>query len=217
MKKRKKRKKQRKAPVGHVGPNTLDTEWFTPPEILDPVRDYFGGQIPFDPASDPSNPTGARRFLTQEDDGLTCAWEDQWFCNPPYGAECYGWLERFQIEAYYGSEGIAVLGCSRWENHFMQHALAGANVIYFPQGRVGFIRAATGDQVKGHTYATMVLGINVRAQRFARAFGSRGLVIHTMPLNDPPPAPPKCRCTLCLKRRKALAPKPRKRRKKRTS
>ena len=45
-------------------------DWLTPPKILEPVRRYFGGQIPLDPATGADNPTDAQFFFTKADDGL---------------------------------------------------------------------------------------------------------------------------------------------------
>jgi hypothetical protein len=49
-------------------------EWYTPPAILERVEFYFGGPIPLDPATAPHNPTGATRFITEDEDGLAQEW-----------------------------------------------------------------------------------------------------------------------------------------------
>jgi len=60
--------------------------WLTPPGVLAPVRAYFpGGVIPMDPATESHNPTGAKWFYTEEDDGLAKVWNPEGvFINPPY-------------------------------------------------------------------------------------------------------------------------------------
>lgn len=52
----------KKVQAGGIIRTSLDNTWQTPESILEPVRAYFGGQIPFDPASAPNNPTRAARF-----------------------------------------------------------------------------------------------------------------------------------------------------------
>lgn len=57
--------------------------WFTPPHILELVRQVLG-HIDLDPATDPSNPTGAQRFYTSG------ALDKDWtastiYLNPPGG------------------------------------------------------------------------------------------------------------------------------------
>lgn len=46
-------------PAGGYHRKALDNTWKTPEWLLDHVRAYFGGQIPFDAASAPDNPTRA--------------------------------------------------------------------------------------------------------------------------------------------------------------
>lgn len=50
---------ERKAPAGTIAGPTLDTTWQTPPELLEPVRAYFGGRIPLAAA----DPEAMRRVL----------------------------------------------------------------------------------------------------------------------------------------------------------
>lgn len=61
-----------------------DNDYYTPEDILSPVRAYLGGPIPLDPATAPHNPTKAETFYTEEDDGLEQSWGVPFFVNPPY-------------------------------------------------------------------------------------------------------------------------------------
>ena len=99
-------------------------EWYTPEEILDPVRAYFGGYIPLDPATIATNPTKARRFFTVEDNGLAKAWSRKGtFVNPPYGDEwgMHAWTEKIHAEAAKGRTIIALLPMgSRFSTGYFQ-------------------------------------------------------------------------------------------------
>lgn len=60
----------------------------TPEYVLGPVRNDLGG-IGLDPCTEPTNPTGADRYFTIDDDGLEHPWiGPNWFpsvfVNPPY-------------------------------------------------------------------------------------------------------------------------------------
>ena len=58
----------------------------TPGYVLAPVRQALGGEIELDPCTEPDNLTGAQRFYTEADDGLTSPWNvGTIYCNPPYG------------------------------------------------------------------------------------------------------------------------------------
>lgn len=58
-------KAERKAPVGFIGhadKAKLKIDWQTPGHLLDCVRDYWGGPIPFDGATAIDNPCGALEY-----------------------------------------------------------------------------------------------------------------------------------------------------------
>src|SRR3990167_5924502 len=160
---------ERKAPTGFIGnvgrgrPD-MDKGWQTPPEILYPARRYWQG-IPFDVCSSPENPTEAVEFWTPQDHALSLEWPDRWWCNPPYGGELRAWLEKAAQEAQHGSEGIALISASRWEQAWMQDVLQAVDYVCFIRGRVAFIRPSTGDRVGGNTYANLYLGFGIRYWR----------------------------------------------------
>lgn len=62
-------------------------EWYTPPDILDRVREVLG-TIDLDPASNPTAQTlvNAKKYYTKEQNGLTHPWEGNVWINPPYSA-----------------------------------------------------------------------------------------------------------------------------------
>ena len=178
---------ERKAPTGTIAGPTLDTTWQTPPELLAPVRAYFGGVIPFDPATAEDNPTGAEAIASA--DGLDCVWSEHagTFVNPPYGRVLRDWLAKMVREAGSGAVIISLLPCARWEQAYFQEALAAANVCCFIRKRVNFIRPSTGDRVAGNPYANMFLAFNVDPAKFARAFACAGVVL-SLDMIAPPPA-----------------------------
>lgn len=62
-------------------------EWYTPLEILNPVKKLFNHKIDLDPASNQwanDNLVGAREFYTIETNGLGHNWFGNVFLNPPY-------------------------------------------------------------------------------------------------------------------------------------
>ena len=75
-------------------------EWYTPPEIIAPVVEFFD-EIDLDPCSNsrthPNVP--AREVFTKEDDGLRQEWHGRVFLNPPYKRAIIDlWIEKLLIE-----------------------------------------------------------------------------------------------------------------------
>lgn len=65
---------------------SLDSDvWETPDHVISSVIAVMGA-IDLDPATKGSNPCGATRFYTKDDDGLLQPWEGRVYLNPPYSA-----------------------------------------------------------------------------------------------------------------------------------
>jgi hypothetical protein len=180
-------KPERKAPCGTItGMAALDTTWQTPPELLEPVRAYFGGQIPFDPATAEGNPTGAEVHLVAG--GLEADWSEHRgvYVNPPYGRVLREWLAKIEHEARGGSQIITLLPAARWEQAYFQSMCVEAEAMCLIRKRVSFIRPSTGDRVSGNPYANLFLGFNVDLLAFLTSFKSVGACFELKGLSGPP-------------------------------
>ena len=168
------------------------TIYITPEKIMGPVRNYFGGRIPLDPATEPSNPTGAEYFCTEggaevfeggppknwSENGLTLDWSefDGVFLNPPYGKEIRAFCEKIHEEATAGATIIALLpaGPRFSTKYFQEFILTQAlDGVCFVRGRVKFIRP-DGSVAKANPYDSMIMGFNVNAEHFGRCFSHLG-------------------------------------------
>jgi hypothetical protein len=179
---------ERKAPCGTItGMPALDTCWQTPPELLEPVRSYFGGEIPMDPATAEGNPTGAIYHMTAG--GLEANWCEYRgvYVNPPYGRALREWLAKIEHEARGGVPIITLLPAARWEQAYFQSMLVEAEAMCLIRKRVSFIRPSTGDRVSGNPYANLFLGFNVDLLAFLAAFKATGACLGLRGLSGPPP------------------------------
>jgi hypothetical protein len=156
--------------------------YITPPYILEPVREYFGGHIDVDPATEDNNPTGARRaWFTEKEDGLRhawCAFGKRVFVNPPYGRELRAWVGKISREAEYGTHIVALLPGQRFETGYWQeHVLESCHLtaVVFIRRRVAFLRP-DGQKAKGNPYGSMLYVFNGDEERAARCFAGIGLV-----------------------------------------
>jgi hypothetical protein len=123
---------------------TGDPEWYTPDEILAPVREVLG-QIDVDPASCDAAQVRvqARTYYTLGDDGLTHPWRGTVFLNPPYNlpdvARFLGKLFE-EIEAEHTTAAIVIVN-SATSTAWFQRAFALANAVCFPSGKIKFLHA----------------------------------------------------------------------------
>jgi site-specific DNA-methyltransferase (adenine-specific) len=152
-------------------------EWYTPPDVLERVREFFGGAIPLDPATAATNPTEALRFFTAEDDGLAQDWSGQGaFVNPPYGTVIRDWCRKIDEETARGLIVIALLPCGArfsteyWQDHVLNDRLT---ALCFIRGRLAFI-TPEGEEVAGNPYDSVIYGFNADLQKFCNVFGVLG-------------------------------------------
>jgi len=167
------------AETNWVDKKCQETVWLTPPKIIERVEAYFGGPIPLDPATLPYNPTGAKKFFTEEDDGLARVWDYPSFLNPPYGKGIRNWCKKIHDEATKGQEIVGLLPCGArfstryWQEHIFNEWL---RAICFVKGRVGFL-LPDGTKASQNPYDSQILLFNGSPARFAVAFKPIGKVL----------------------------------------
>ena len=157
------------------------TVYLTPPHILDAVRAYFGGTINLDPATEPNNPTNAKTFYTEADNGLYLPWTDRTFVNPPYGRALMKWVEKICDEADdYNPEIVALLPGQRFETRTWQDCLlpcTSLSAIVFLKGRLKFLRP-DGTPAKSNPYGSMLYIFNdAERSSILSSFGHLGYII----------------------------------------
>jgi len=165
------------------------TVYITPESILEPVRNYWNGPIPLDPATEPGNPTKALHFAagpvyngTTLGDGLQIVWSDYdgVFLNPPYGKGMKDWCAKIHEETVLGASILALLPCGArfatryWQDHIFN---PGLDVTLFVRGRVQFLRP-DGSKTQGQNpYDSALYGMNVDVDRFVECFKHLGKVV----------------------------------------
>jgi phage N-6-adenine-methyltransferase len=155
---------------------TGDPEWYTPDEILDPVRQVLG-TIDLDPASCAvaQARVQARTYYTRADDGLQQAWHGQVFLNPPYRfrevARFIGKLFK-EMEAEHTTEAIVIVN-SATSTSWFQSAFERADAVCFPQGKIKFHHATKNGL---HPCAPQtILYYGDGAERFCEVFAAVGV------------------------------------------
>lgn len=105
--------------------------WLTPPKIIECL-----GPFDLDPCCPENMPwKTATKMLTAKDDGLlSWPWKGRVWCNPPYGQQLNGWLERMAMHG----NGIALTFVRTETQAFFSHVWPVAHSVFFFRGRLRF-------------------------------------------------------------------------------
>jgi hypothetical protein len=152
---------------------TRGNSWETPEWFLELVRRV--DDIAFDPCTNSTNPTGARQFVTAEDEpcGLFCDWPDDGliFINPPFGRGYMDpWVAKIIAEVARGREVVALVrgdSSTRWARELIK----ASRLICYPP-RIKF-KGATGSP----DFSNAVHYIGPRPRTFIRAFRDLGPIV----------------------------------------
>lgn len=155
----------------HVGNNSGNSEWYTPQEYVDAVRNAMGG-IDIDPCScqAANGVVKATTFYDESDDGLSREWLGRVFVNPPYGdGTVDSFASKLLQELTSGRTAQAVfLANNCTETKWFQSLISRASAVCFPQGRISFWSLEKKSKSPLQGQAVMYFGSNAR--RFKRAF-----------------------------------------------
>lgn len=175
--------------IEHSSKNTC---FRTPPEFLDIIREF--DEIALDPCAPIDNNTGAKRFYTESDDGLTRPWADDGltFFNPPYGRMMRFWANKATYEHWQHRESLGLLparlGSTMWQHTIRQSAsaicvLAGRLTFWDFHPETGVLGPAVSWSKKHQRYEVTPAGFDSgvvywgkRVDRFEGVFERHGMV-----------------------------------------
>lgn len=127
--------------TAHVGYNSGDNEWYTPPEYIEAARAVMG-DIDLDPASTPeaNEIVQAKKIFTEAEDGRMQEWNGRVWMNPPYSYEYISdFCEKLSDEFSVGRITEAcVLVNNATETYWFQGLCQFAQAICFPAKRIKF-------------------------------------------------------------------------------
>jgi len=151
-------------------------EWYTPPEYIEKARKVMGG-IYTDPASNliAQEWIKARKFYTQETDGLNHQWVGQVWCNPPYGNLQQAFLEKAIYSYRQGRIESAILLLNRTGAAWYLKWKSQCSAICEAYKRIAFI-SPEGIQEKSPRYYNDFLYLGDDVDRFKDSFEDIGNV-----------------------------------------
>lgn len=163
-----------RAAYQYVNQDSGETEWYTPPEIIEAARAVMGG-IDLDPASSPqANKTvKADHYFTAQDDGLARPWFGRVFLNHPFSRRHnHDWIAKLVRECLHGHVVQAV--CITWNStdaNWFKPLLRYPR--WHPPDRINFIDGRDGDPRPGATKAAVVTYLGPSVATFHDIFTHR--------------------------------------------
>ncbi len=160
---------------------TGETEWYTPAEYIEIVRDFLG-EIDLDPATstDAQATVKATDYFTAEHSGLDEPWRGRVWLNPPYAQPAIvQFIDKLIAEFEAGHTTEAVLLTHNYTDTEWFHRIASkASAICFTRGRIKFVRCDghTGSPTQGQAFSYL----GSRPHTFAEAFEDIGFVMSRM-------------------------------------
>lgn len=162
--------------MGGYIPQAKRGDWRTPPEVLELVRQVFGGRIGLDPCAAPepehsfakgnfAGPTGSPA------DGLAHEWRGSVYVNPPFG-ELAAWAEKCALEhRAHGAEVILLLP-SRTDTAYWHEHLSAAALLCLWRGRMKFVGAPA-----SCPFPVTLAYFGHRPAVFHAVFAARGMIV----------------------------------------
>ncbi len=124
---------------GHHKPfRGASDDWLTPPDLIEVF-----GPFDLDPCASVDQPWPTAEVMYTED-GLFKPWRGFVWCNPPYGPQTWGWLNKMARHR----NGIALLFARTETQGFFESVWSQADAVLFIKGRLFFHEPVTGHRAK---------------------------------------------------------------------
>lgn len=161
----------------HISNNSGESEWYTPPNIIESAREVMGC-IDIDPAtSEIANKNiQAPVYYTKETDGLTKSWNGNVWLNPPYGQPIITQFSEAVISKRNEYQQAIILINNATETKWMQSMMRISNAICFLSGRIKYLNEY-GEAKNTPLQGQILLYIGRNPDIFINKFKKYGLCI----------------------------------------
>jgi DNA N-6-adenine-methyltransferase (Dam) len=170
---------EKQKPIYALNKNQKLNELYTPPRILDKVRDVFGGSIDLDPCSCAiaQKNVKAHQYFSQSQNGLAQKWTGKVWINPPFsGGELVKWIDTILKKwSAHEAREIILLVPSYTETQNYQRLLAFASAVCFVKGRVKFLGGVGMYAVTGTSI--FYFGTASKRKKFIKSFSDLGVTL----------------------------------------
>lgn len=160
-----------------INQDSGNTEWFTPPEIIEAARAVMY-KIDLDPAScfEANKIVKADRFYTREENGLTLPWYGNVWLNHPFSRKGnYDWinmlLQWYNVQGFHQSCSICYAATSEeWFRPLLERPQC------FLHGRTAYIDSQTMKPQRDVPKGSVVTYLGPNVERFYDIFSKLGTV-----------------------------------------
>ena len=137
-----------------IEPLVSSDDWYTPPSLFEQMQVEFDLDVCSPPGGVPWIP--AKRYFTENDDGLAQPWEGFVWCNPPY-SDPGPWMDRIRGHG----NGIILVRADLSSGAYFR-AFEDADYLHVPRGRLQFVNGH-GGSASSVTFTTVLLGFGTKA------------------------------------------------------
>lgn len=154
-------------------------EWWTPKIYIEAIREVMG-DIDLDPAScaDANKIVGAKKYYTEDSDGLIQTWRGRIFLNPPYGRLGPEFIGKLYNELGSTVSEAVVLVNSRATDAVWFHPLF-EGIICFTDHRIDF--DSPNDKPTSSTHGSCFIYFGSNKEKFAEIFSQFGNIVRRWP------------------------------------
>jgi len=167
--------------------NTLSTSWGTPIKYVKLIKEFFNGNIDFDPCSNEFSIVDAKVEICLPEDGLKCDWNYKTiFVNPPYGKDkerktsIKDWLYKcVEANEKHNSEVLVLIPVATNTSHWKKYVFPKATLICFLNDtRLRFLENGQ-DVGKGAPMACCIVYYGKYKNKFIEMFSNYGSIVET--------------------------------------
>jgi len=158
-----------------INQDSGNTEWYTPPEIIEAARKALGGMITLDPFScaKANRNVQAFNYFTKEDDGWSKPWHGAIWCNHPFSKENNKKIVGKVIQEYEigNTKALCMITFAATSEGWFKPLLAYPQCYIY--GRTQYIDEH-GNKTKGVTKGSVVTYLGNDVEMFYQAFKHLG-------------------------------------------
>ncbi len=152
---------------------TITNEHYTPSKYVEAARLVMGG-IDLDPAScaEANETVKAKRFFSDNEDGLQQSWSGRVWLNPPYGGNSANFIEKLSSSLGDVTQAVVLVNSNCTDTKWFQTLWDG--LLCFTDHRINFYG---GEERSGSTHGSVFVYFGNHPEKFIKHFKQFGPIV----------------------------------------